>query len=109
MTAGEWVMQQVRAAEYRGRRAGAWIGAFPGLLVGLALMLAVHLLLSMHADGIHERALATIREAEALERRTIREAGDARLRECVGIVEVMAGDSYERVVAFRAEHPGVGR
>lgn len=68
MNASEWVVQCC----YMSRREGRIQGLIVGVIVGLGVMLGAHLALSMHSDRVHESAVASIREADALLLRTCR-------------------------------------
>lgn len=82
MKASDWIVQRCAAA----RREGITLGMIFGAVLGIGVMLGSHLALTMRSDTIHERAMATLREADAVQ-----------MRECVAIVELVAEDTYANV------------
>ena len=78
--------------KFQARREGATLGAIAGCVIGIGIMVGIHLGLSMHSDSIHERAMASIKQADAL-----------LLNECKQIVQDVAEENYDTVVAYKRQ------
>ena len=88
MRANDWIIQR----ENEARREGSVYGALVGIFVGLVLMTAIHMALNIRSDNIHAAAIASIKQADAI-----------LYKECTGIVELIAEDKYENVLAYHQE------
>lgn len=85
--AGTCYLDDQRALD---RREGRWLGMVLGSCLGVSVMIAVNLGLSMYADQKHEQAVASIKQADAL-----------LLDECKLIVRDLAEEEYSVVVDYR--------